>query len=100
MVSIRKDNLGVAGSYDAERQKRALQLKAEEPSKRTSVGLRNALFDEIDALRRGDGDPHRAMAVSRLAATILDSVRLEVTFKKSGIEDDPTRKPMQLGSDE
>lgn len=35
--------------------------------KRTARALRDVLFDEIDQLRDGDGDPQRAMAVANNA---------------------------------
>lgn len=95
-----------ATEYAAARERREVQLAQEmkvskgmNSSKRTSIGLRNALFDEIDALRRGDGDPHRAMAVAKLASTIIDTVRIEMQFKKAGLEHGPD-KAIQLGDDQ
>ncbi len=49
---------------------------------RTSKGLRDALFDEIDGLRRGEVDPKRANAVARLAAEIVNTVKMEVEVEK------------------
>lgn len=57
--------------------------RGERPANRTSAGLRNALFDEIDALRRGDGDPQRANAVAQLAKAVLMTEKLEYQFKQS-----------------
>lgn len=67
----------------------------EQPVERTSAGLRNALFDEIDALRRGDGDPQRAMAVAKLAANILATAQMEYRITKDGLPSKP--KPILLG---
>jgi hypothetical protein len=64
---------------------------------RNSAGLRNALFDEIDALRRGDGDPQRAMAVAKLAQNILATAKMEYDIAKSGLPTKPT--PLLLGDD-
>ena len=50
--------------------------------KRTSSGLRNALFDEIDALRRGESNPARARSVAALASTALKSVEVEIEHHK------------------
>lgn len=49
---------------------------------RTSVGLRNALFDEIDALRGGRSNPARARALAMLANTALASVEVEIEYHK------------------
>lgn len=45
------------------------------PVIRSSLGLRNALFDELDALREGKSNPQRAIAVSKLAAQIIGAAR-------------------------
>lgn len=52
------------------------------PMKRTSSGLRNALFDEIDSLRKGDSNPARARSIAMLANTALKSVEVEIEFHK------------------
>jgi len=49
---------------------------------RTSSGLRNVLFDEIDSLRSGASNPARARSLSMLANTALKSVEVEVEFHK------------------
>ena len=49
---------------------------------RTSLGLRNALFDELDALRDGKSNPQRASAMSKLAVQIINSVRMDIEFQK------------------
>ena len=72
--------------------------RGEMPVRRDSAGLRNALFDEIDALRRGDGDPQRAMAVAKLAQNILMTAKMEYKIGKAGM---PTRPiPILLGQDD
>jgi hypothetical protein len=52
------------------------------PMVRTSSGLRNALFDEIDALRSGDSNPARARSISLLANVVLKSVQVEIEVQK------------------
>lgn len=52
------------------------------PVERTSLGLRNALFDEIDALRRGESNPQKAGAVAKLAVQIIGSVQMDIEYQK------------------
>lgn len=47
---------------------------------RTSAGLRDVLFDEIDALRKPKGNPRRALAVASLAKQIISTVEAELRF--------------------
>lgn len=49
---------------------------------RSSAGLREALFDEIDALRNGTGNPTRANAVAKLSGTIVETVRIELEVER------------------
>ena len=49
---------------------------------RTSSGLRNALFDEIDKLRSGKSNIARAKAMAQLAHAILKSVAMEIEAQK------------------
>lgn len=48
---------------------------------RTTAGLRDILFDEIDALRKPKGNPHRALAVSALAKQIISTAEMELRFQ-------------------
>lgn len=50
--------------------------------KRTSAGLRNVLFDEIDELRKGSSNPARARSLAMLANTALKSVEVEIEYHK------------------
>ena len=52
------------------------------PITRSSAGLRDAIFDEIDAIRDGTGNPTRANAVAKLAATVVETVRMELEVQK------------------
>ncbi len=47
---------------------------------RTSQALRNILFNEIEALQAGTGDPQKAMAVANLARQIVNTVKVELEF--------------------
>ena len=49
---------------------------------RTSQGLRDILFNEIEELQNGTGDPRRAVAVSNLARQIIGTVRVELDFAR------------------
>lgn len=76
---------------------------------RTSAGLRDAIFDELDAIRSGDSNPTRANAVAKLAGSIVETVRMEVEVQKHLRHMQPPQgtktveaglgSPMQLGSD-
>lgn len=50
--------------------------------KRTSSGLRDALFDEWEALRRGDSNPARARSIAMLANSVLSSVQVDIEYHK------------------
>lgn len=49
---------------------------------RTSEGLRDRLFDEIDRLRTGDADVAEARAVAALASQIINTVHMEIEVAK------------------
>lgn len=52
------------------------------PILRTSAGLRDAMFDEIDAIRAGTSNPTRANAVAKLATGVVETVRMEIEAHK------------------
>ena len=52
------------------------------PIQRTSAGLRDAIFDEIDAIRSGKSNPTRANAVAKLASGIVETVRMEIEVQR------------------
>lgn len=56
--------------------------KETSPVIRTSLGLRDALFEEIDLLRNGNSNPQRAGAVAKLAVQIINTVNMEVEYQK------------------
>ena len=53
------------------------------PIARTSAGLRDAIFDEIDSIRNGTSNPTRANAVAKLASGIVETVRMELEVHKA-----------------
>jgi hypothetical protein len=52
------------------------------PIARTSAGLRDAIFDEMDAIRNGSSNPTRANAVAKLAGSIVETVRMEIEVQR------------------
>lgn len=70
------------------------------PISRTSAGLRDAIFDEIDAIRNGTSNPTRANAVAKLATGIVETVRMEIEvrnhFKKIPAEAVSPQTPLGI----
>ncbi len=58
------------------------RAKVAGPIVRSSAGLRDAIFDEIDAIREGTSNPTRANAVAKLATGIVETVRMEVEVQR------------------
>jgi hypothetical protein len=73
---------------------------------RTSAGLRDAIFDEIDAIRSGASNPTRANAIAKLATGIVETVRMEIEVQRharampaiTSVELPTLGKPMALGN--
>jgi hypothetical protein len=59
-----------------------MSIKREEKTTRTSAGLCDALFAELDLLRNGDSDYKRATAVARITSQIIASKKLELETAK------------------
>lgn len=55
---------------------------AKTPITRSTSGLRTALFEEMEALRRGDSNAQRARSVAMMANSILQSVQVEIEYHK------------------
>lgn len=49
---------------------------------RSSLGMRDGLFDEWDALRRGESTPQKASAIARVATATINSVKMEIEYQK------------------
>lgn len=67
-------------------------------SKRTSQGLRDILFDELEELRTGDGDPSKAMAVANLAKQIINVAKIELDFHRTVQTYAEQGNPLKLGT--
>lgn len=65
--------------------------------KRNSEGLRDVLFDELEELRTGDGDPTKAMAVANLAKQIINTAKVELDFHRLAIAHAEKGMPLSLG---
>lgn len=68
------------------------------PISRTSAGLRDLLFDEIEQFRQGKGDPDRANAIAKLASHIVSAAKLEYDYQRDEGDKRPAPKPLQLGN--
>lgn len=65
---------------------------------RTSAGLRDALFDELDNLRSGESNPAKANAVAKLADQVVATVKMELDVQKHIAKYKPAGMTPQLGS--
>lgn len=65
---------------------------------RTSQGLRDVLFDEIEELRTGDGDPQKSLAVAHLAKQIVNTAKVEMDFARVMTAQKQAGEPVLLGS--
>lgn len=63
-------------------KQKSANTTAPAPVSRTSAGLRDAIFDEIDAIRAGTSTPTRANAVAKLATGVVETVRMELEVHK------------------
>lgn len=66
--------------------------------KRTTKGLRDALFEEIEQLRSDNGDPQRAMAVANLAKQIINIAKVELDFHREAIKHQEAGHSLNMGT--
>ena len=59
-----------------------MSVKREKKTTRSSAGLCDSLFEELDLLRNGDSDYKRATAVARITSQIISSKKLELETAK------------------
>lgn len=52
------------------------------PVIKSTEGLRDALFDEINMIRAGSGNEKRARAIALMASRIIDSIRVQIQYGK------------------
>lgn len=80
------------------------KMRREGKTVRTSLGLRDALFDELDALRAGESTPQKASAISRVCTAVINSVKMETEYQRNVQTNMPGRDSarssaiLQLGS--
>lgn len=81
------------------------KMNGASPTIRTSSGLRDALFDELDALRNGSTNPAKANAVAKLADQVIATVKMELEvqrhiakYKPDGAVPATLGAPVSLGS--
>jgi len=70
---------------------------------RTSKGLRDVLFDELDALRHGKSSPTQSNAVAKLAGSVVETVKMEIEAQKfissmSKVSSESAIQTLELGS--
>jgi hypothetical protein len=58
------------------------KAKKQSPIARSTSGLRETIFQEMEALRSGESTWQRARSMAMLANTVLDSVKTEVEYHK------------------
>ncbi len=61
-----------------QRAKQEVEMAKEKSKTRDSNWLRGIIFEELEALRSGDSNPTKANAVAKLAASAVDTVRLDI----------------------
>ena len=66
------------------------------PIPKTVEGLREALFAEINDIRKGKGNLQRARAIATLSAQIIDSMRVQIQYGRF-IASTKEDKPVVLG---
>jgi hypothetical protein len=65
---------------------------------RTTQGLRDVLFDEIEELRSGEGDPTKSMAVANLAKQIINVAKIELDFHRQIAAQAQDGSPVKMGT--
>lgn len=63
-------------------KKKESQIQEIKNTIRTSNGLRDMLFEEIDSLRNNTSNPSKARAMASLASQILQSVKIEIEMHR------------------
>lgn len=65
---------------------------------RTTHGLRDILFDEIERMQGKDADPTRAVAVANLAKQIIGTAKVELDFHRTMSALQEKGAPVALGT--
>ena len=69
------------------------KFKLNKHYERTTEGLREMLFDQIEALNKGEIDHSQARAAANLARQIVESVRIQIQYQRVLNE---TAEPLNL----
>lgn len=69
----------------------------QKPVPKTAMGLRDALFDEINLLRAGKSSPQKARIVAQLAHRLIEATRMEIAHTRN-LVDVKASDSMQLGT--
>jgi hypothetical protein len=79
-------------------------MTPEHQIKRTTEGLRDALFDVLEGMRAGTVTPNQAIAAAKVACQIINTARIEIEYLEvvsraaaTGLPA-PSLGAMQLGS--
>ena len=64
--------------------------------KRNTTGMKEALFDELDSLRKGDSTPQKARAVSCLVGGVIAATRIEMDYARFIADKNSGGKPKAL----
>lgn len=86
--AVREENERVTANERAFKtviQREVIMAKAKKdasPINRSTSGLRETIFQEMEALRAGESTWQRARSMAMLANTVLDSVKTEVEYHK------------------
>lgn len=78
--------------------KPAVEKQKATPCLRTSQGLRDVLFEEIELIRAGSKDYQRASSVAGLAKQIVATADLDLKYRDAVGDDKNPVLPMLLGS--
>ncbi len=63
---------------------------------RNTTGLKEALFEELDSLRKGDSTPQKARAVSSLIGGVIATTRIEMDYARFVASESTNGKPKAL----
>ena len=83
--AVREEDERVSANEAAFHKLRREQMKSKKqstPITRSTSGLRETIFQEMEALRSGESTWQRARSMAMLANTVLDSVKTEVEYHK------------------
>lgn len=72
--------------------------RSKQKAGRTTQGLRDILFDEIEELRSGNGDPTKSLAVANLAKQIVNTAKVELDFQRTLQQLSEGGKSVEMGS--